>query len=145
MTEGKKKKFLKVPEYPGGNEAFRKFILENMKIPEDAVENAISGVVILDIEVDDNGKVGDIVIEKGLGYGCDDEAIRLAKMLKYGKVKNQGIRLKTRKKIRIQFPLVRQKPQVKVSYTSVTAAPKQKETEQKQNYSYTIRVNSDKN
>ncbi|MBU0765090.1 MAG: energy transducer TonB [Bacteroidetes bacterium] len=103
MDHKKKKKFIKVPEYPGGKVAFVKFIKENMKYPEAALEKGIGGIVHLDINIDDSGNILDVRVTKGIGYGCDEEAVRLALLLKYGSVKNRGLRVKTTKKVRIAF------------------------------------------
>ena len=99
----KKRKFLKLPEYPGGKEEFKNYIRQNIRYPEEAIQNKIEGVVHLAADIDDNGHVFNITIEKGLGYGCDEEAIRLISNLHYGGVSNRGVRVKTRKRFRIQF------------------------------------------
>lgn len=100
-----KKRFLKLPEYPGGKEEFRKYIHENLKYPEAAQQAGIQGVVHISAEINDNGEVLEVLVEKGLGHGCDEEAVRLIKGCHFGGVKNRGVRLKTRKKFRIPFQL----------------------------------------
>jgi TonB family protein len=107
-----KKRFLKLPEYPGGKEEFRKYILENLKYPEEALKKRIEGTVHLSADINDNGEVLDVQIVKGIGYGCDEEAARLVSGCHFGGVKNQGVRLKTRKKFRIRFELI---PQQKIT------------------------------
>lgn len=92
-----------MPEYPGGKVAFRKFVDAHIRVPEAAIQNHIEGTVYLTAEIDDNGNITDVVVEKGLGYGCDEEAVRLVRMLHFGGVSNKGIRLKTRKKFKIKF------------------------------------------
>ncbi|MDR2292699.1 MAG: energy transducer TonB [Prevotellaceae bacterium] len=103
MPEKKQKHFLIQPTYPGGNKALSEFITKNLRYPEHAVQNNISGSVHLQYTVNDDGIVESVQVLKGLGYGCDEEAVRIVKLLKFGKVKNRGIRLKTTKKIRINF------------------------------------------
>ncbi len=105
----KKKTFLKLPEYPGGKEEFRKFILENLKYPSLAIEKKIQGIVYLSAEINDHGDVLNVRIEKGLGYGCDEEAVRLINSVQFGGVNNHGVRVKTRKRFRIEFKLKEQK------------------------------------
>lgn len=56
-------------------------------------------------EIDDNGNVGRIVVEKGIGSRCNEEAIRLLDNIKFGQVRNRGVRLKIRKKFKIEFKL----------------------------------------
>lgn len=100
-----KKKFLKYPEYPGGKAEFKQYIIDNLRYPENALKNHIEGTVHLSAEVDDNGQVIGVTVDKGLGYGCDEEAIRLVNGMHFGGVTNRGIRLKTRKRFRILFSL----------------------------------------
>lgn len=99
------KKFLKTPEYPGGKKALSNFIKTNLKYPKEAVEKKIQGIVYCTAEIDDTGKVIQVKITKGLPGGCNEEAVRLIKCLKFGSVKNRGIRLKTKRKFRIRFQL----------------------------------------
>ncbi len=105
-----KKKFLNLPEYPGGKEAFKAYIKSNLKYPEEALRQKVEGIVHLKAEIDDNGHVGDVVVEKGLGAGCDEEAVRLIKNIRFGGVKNRGVRVKNRKKFRIEFKLPPESP-----------------------------------
>lgn len=107
-----KKRFLKLPEYPGGKEEFRKYIIENLKYPETAVREKVAGTVHLAADISDNGEVLDVQVVKGIGYGCDEEAVRLIRGCHFGGVKNKGVRLKTRKKFRIRFDLPQQQDNV---------------------------------
>ncbi|MDR1553208.1 MAG: energy transducer TonB [Prevotellaceae bacterium] len=101
--EKKQKHFIIQPTYPGGNKALGEFVSENLHYPEQAEQNNISGSVHLQYVVNDDGIVESVQVLKGLGYGCDEEAVRVVKLLKFGKVKNRGVRLKSTKKIRINF------------------------------------------
>ncbi|MDR1348434.1 MAG: energy transducer TonB [Prevotellaceae bacterium] len=112
MTERKQKHFLIHPAYPGGNKAIGEFISKNLLYPEQAVQNGISGSVHLQYVVTDDGIVESVRVLKGLGYGCDEEAVRVVRLLKFGKVKNRGLRLKTTKKIRINFNKVIKKQEL---------------------------------
>lgn len=103
--QGKEKKFLKLPEYPGGKEAFQKFVKENLKYPTEALEKRIQGTVHVRHWVDGNGKVTDAEVTHGIGHGCDEEALRIVRMLRYGKVKNRGVKLKASMRTRIEFRL----------------------------------------
>ncbi|MDD4756608.1 MAG: energy transducer TonB [Prolixibacteraceae bacterium] len=105
MGFSKNKIFLNLPEYPGGKLAFKKYLKENLVYPEEAKRNNVHGIVQLIAEIDDNGYVKNVIVEKGIGAGCDEEAVRLIKNVRFGGVKNRGIRLKTRKKFKIEFKL----------------------------------------
>lgn len=136
------KKFLKLPEYPGGKEAFKKYIKENLEYPEEALQKQVEGIVQLAAEINDNGDVIDVIIERGIGAGCDQEAASLIKNVQFGGVKNRGVRLKTRKKFKIEFKLP---PKQKISYnytvtTSNEEKTPQKELPQSHKYSYSINL-----
>ncbi len=112
----RKKIFLKRPEFPGGKEAFKAYIKAHLVYPEKARELRIEGIVHLLAQIDDNGNVNDVVIKKGIGGGCDEEATRLVKNVRFGSVKNKGMRVKTWKRFRIEFRLP---PAKKMNYTVV--------------------------
>ena len=134
-----KKNFVHKPEYPGGRESFKKFLKENLVYPQEAIQNEIEGTVFLMAEVNDNGMVLDVKVENGIGYGCDEEAIRLVKMMKYGEVKNRGLRVKITKKIRINFKLAEHKPKKTSFNYSYKEKPKNR-SEQVTRYEYTIQL-----
>ena len=108
--ERKDKHFIKKPTYPGGPSAFRKFIRENLKYPKEALEQKIEGTVNLSIDIDYKGKVTDAHIISSLGYGCDEEAMRICKLLKYEVPKHRGVKVLFHKKIGIHFKLPKGKP-----------------------------------
>lgn len=68
-------------EFPGGGPAFRYFIEKNMSYPPLAKANNIEGKVFVTFVVDKKGVVKHPTIHKSLGYGCDEEAIRLVKKM----------------------------------------------------------------
>jgi TonB family protein len=139
----KKKKFLKLPSYPGGNEAFRKFISDNLVYPPAALQNRIEGSVLLSYVVNDRGEVSDAKVLNGLGYGCDEEALRLIGLLHYGKVNNRGLRVRSEMKTSIRFTLPAKVDQVIYSYiSSPPAAEKPAEQSPSPVYGYTIKLNS---
>jgi TonB family protein len=119
----KKKRFLNLPKYFGGNKAFREFIAENLRYPEAALEAKVEGSVIVEYDVHDNGVVKNAHVLKGLGYGCDEEAIRVVGLLQYEKVKNRGIRVKLTSKTTINFRLPKAHINYTVSYTPEPAKP----------------------
>jgi TonB family protein len=119
----KKKQFLHYPEFPGGKATLNKYIADNQVYPEDAQKNNIEGIVYLSADVNDNGQVTDIRIEKGIGYGCDEEALRLLQGMHFGSVFNRGLRLKTRKKFRIPFRLKPDNSNVGIQYVFKKSEP----------------------
>jgi TonB family protein len=130
-----KKRFLNLPKYIGGSEDFRKFIADNLRYPEAALGAKIEGSVIVEYDIADDGLVYNPHVLKGLGYGCDEEAMRVIGLLRFEKVKNRGVRVKMTTKTTIHFRL----PGVNISYSF----SEKKEPEQKKDspvtYEYTIR------
>ncbi|MDY0102236.1 MAG: M56 family metallopeptidase [Lentimicrobium sp.] len=70
-----------VPLYPGGEMARIKYFRDNLRYPAEARQNNIQGYVDYTIEIDENGKVTNPKIQKGLGYGCDEEVLRVLEMM----------------------------------------------------------------
>jgi len=71
----------KQPEFKGGFDAMLKFIGDNMKYPQSAVENGIQGTVFVRFVVDKSGKLTNIKVERGIGRGCDEEAVRIVQSM----------------------------------------------------------------
>lgn len=57
---------------PGGQEAFQRYLAENTKYPEEAAKAGVSGRVAYRFIVDTNGKISNVTILRGLGFGCSD-------------------------------------------------------------------------
>ena len=88
--------------FPGGIEALYKFIEDNMIYPKEALENKIEGRVFTTFVVEKDGEISDIKILRGLGYGCDEEAIRIIKLMPKWK---PAVLLPKKTKVRQQFNL----------------------------------------
>jgi TonB family protein len=69
-----------VPSFPGGIEAFYQFINKNTKYPRTARENNTSGKVIISFVVERDGSLTDVKVKRGIGDGCDEEAVRVIKL-----------------------------------------------------------------
>ncbi len=67
----------KYPEFPGGQDAFIKFLRKNLRYPGMAAENGIQGKVILSFIIEKNGNLSQIKVIRGIGSGCDQEAVRV--------------------------------------------------------------------
>ncbi len=135
--KNRSKKFIKLPEYDGGKEAFKKYIKANLVYPKEALDKRVEGTVYLSAVVNDNGDVLQVNIEQGVGAGCDEEAIRLIENIQFPKVKNRGVRVKTKKKFRINFKLQAQK---KVNFNLVKTKTVENKPIQIKSYSYTIEL-----
>lgn len=71
----------KMPEFPGGDIALRKFIGKNVKYPNIARENNIQGKVYVRFVVTDKGLVEKVQLARGIDPLLDKEAIRVVKTL----------------------------------------------------------------
>ncbi|RZK78514.1 MAG: TonB family protein [Pedobacter sp.] len=67
------------PSFPGGMEKFYQFLKRTVKYPAEAQTNNISGKVFLSFIIEKSGALTDIKVDRGLGYGLDEEAIRVLK------------------------------------------------------------------
>lgn len=88
------------PEFPGGMEALYKYLGQNIKYPQLARENGITGKVYVTFVVEKDGSIANPRILRDIGGGCGAEAIRVVKaMPKWSPGKQRG------KAVRVQFNL----------------------------------------
>jgi len=66
-----------MPDYPGGIDELNKFLKENIKYPQMARESGIEGTVYVTFVVSKSGKISNVKVLRGIGGGCDEEAIRV--------------------------------------------------------------------
>lgn len=130
---------MNLPVYPGGKKAFNTFIKENLKYPEEALQKGIEGDVLVIYEVNDNGTLFNPRIKHGIGYGCDEEALRLVGLLKYGKVSNRGLRVKSSFTTRIPFRISRRKS-TSISYHFTVKKKEEKKPEEPKRSGYTWQI-----
>ncbi len=89
-----------MPEYIGGDEARMSFLQENIKYPQLARESGIQGTVFVTFVVETNGSVTDVRVLRGIGGGCDEEAVRVVKIMPKWKPGMQRS-----KPVRVQFTM----------------------------------------
>lgn len=85
------------PEFPGGMTAWAKFIQRNLRYPDAAQENQVQGKVYISFVVEKDGSITDVTVMRGIGYGCDEEALRVIKKSprwKPGMQNNKPVRVK---------------------------------------------------
>ena len=70
-----------MPSFPGGDETRIHFLQNNIIYPQLAKESGIQGTVYLTFVVDKDGSISDVYILKGIGGGCDEEAVRIVKQM----------------------------------------------------------------
>ena len=92
------------PQYPDGQEALLKYLAENIKYPDLARQNNIQGTVFVNFVVEPNGSISNVMILRGIGGGCDEEAMRVVKnMPDWTPGYNDGRAVRVRYNIPIRF------------------------------------------
>ena len=67
----------KMPSFPGGEAAMRRFISSNIRYPKIAEENGVEGRVVVTFVVGRNGEITDVEIMRSVDRHLDAEAIRV--------------------------------------------------------------------
>jgi TonB family protein len=89
-----------MPVFPGGQEKMMDYLSDNLDYPESAKESGIQGTVYVSFVVRKDGRISDIKILKGIGGGCDEEAVRVvSKMPRWKPATQRG------KKVDVLFNL----------------------------------------
>lgn len=91
--------------YPGGWKAFNQYIAENIQFPKHAVNMRIDGKVFVQFTINKDGTISDIEIVRGLGFGCDIEALRVLKTIpkKFTPARNRGVEVPVKMILPIYF------------------------------------------
>jgi protein TonB len=140
----KDKDFIKQPWYEGGTQALRKFISDNLVYPPEALAQRIEGTVFVKYDIDYRGDVSTAHVISALGYGCDEEAVRLVKMLKFKVEKPRGVHVLFHRNIQVHFrlPKAKELPTATFQYQYVAAKEKRDEPAKSDNagsgYTFTI-------
>ena len=99
------------PNPPGGMAGWNRYLSENLRYPENAEENGIEGTVIVAFVVDVDGSITNIEILKGIGGGCDEEAIRIVKGApKWTPGTQNGVPMRTQMRLPLKFKLAEPGP-----------------------------------
>ena len=94
------------PTPKGGMTAFYKYVSETIKYPSQARRMGVEGKVFVQFVVDQNGNLTNVQAIKGIGAGCDDEAVRiLENSPKWNPGKQRGRPVKVRMVLPITFKL----------------------------------------
>lgn len=95
-----------MPEFPGGAKALAAFLRDNLRYPVAARESEIEGKVIITFVVNAQGAIEGAEVRRGIGGGCDKEALRVVNaMPKWKPGKQQGKPVKVYFTLPISFKL----------------------------------------
>lgn len=81
------------PVFPGG---LQQFWAKNLRYPTEAREAGVEGKVAINFVLDENGKIISCKVIKKLGFGCDEEVLRVVKLMpdwKPGKINGKAIKI----------------------------------------------------
>ena len=84
------------PEFPGGTGKLLEYVQKNLKYPMAARESDIQGRVFVGFVVEKDGSISNVKVLRGIGGGCDEEAIRVVQSLpkfKPGKQRGNAVRV----------------------------------------------------
>jgi len=85
-----------MPTFPGGDQALLEYMAKNTKYPPLARENGLQGIVVVTFVVDERGRIKDAQVLRGIGGGCDEEAMRVVQSMppwKPGKQRGMSVRV----------------------------------------------------
>ncbi len=84
------------PEFPGGVAKLLEYVQKNLKYPMMARESDIQGRVFVGFIVEKDGSITNVQVLRGIGGGCDEEAVRVVQSLpkfKPGKQRGNPVRV----------------------------------------------------
>lgn len=97
-----------MPEFPGGQRALLRFIQSKLSYPGSAVRSKTEGVVYIGFIIDKNGRLRNPKILKSLSPDCDEEALRVVRLIPdWIPAKNQGRNVSINFRLPIEFKLIR--------------------------------------
>jgi TonB family protein len=91
------------PRFPGGDEARIHFLQANLRYPKEARDKGIQGTVFVSFIVETDGSLSNVRILRGIGGGCDEEAVRVVKDMPTwtpGRQRGQNVRVQFNMPIR---------------------------------------------
>jgi protein TonB len=85
-----------MPAYPGGTAAFLRFLQAKLQYPQEARLQNVKGKVYVRFVVDEQGRIRDAEVVRGLGAGLDQEALRLVRIMPWwtpGRISGKPVRV----------------------------------------------------
>ena len=150
QKERKDKHFIKQPIYEGGPKALKAFISKNLRYPKEALAEQIEGTVVIRYTINYKGKVVASKIVSPLSHGCNEEAERLVRLLKFEVPKNRGVKATFHKTLSIHFrlpqtpvtpPQAPNKAITQIQYNYTSSSTEEKAPSSSGGYQYTITIN----
>jgi periplasmic protein TonB len=94
-----------MPQFSLGD--YRLFLKKHLRYPSRALDKRIQGKVFIKFVVEKDGSITDLKVTKSLGYGCDEEALRVVRMMdrKWSPGKSNGVPVRVYKDLSINFEM----------------------------------------
>jgi TonB family protein len=97
---------LKLAEPVGGRKAYDQYLKNSLRYPQEALASKIKGKVTIQFTVKTDGSLGEFNVLKGLGYGCDEEVVRLVQEgPKWQPTTEDNVAVESEVKVRMKFAL----------------------------------------
>lgn len=97
---------IKLAEPAGGRRAYDKYLKNSLRYPQLALDNKIKGRVTIQFTVHVDGSLDEFNVLKGLGYGCDEEVIRLVKEgPAWSPTTEDNVAVESEVRVRVKFAL----------------------------------------
>ena len=95
-----------MPQFPGGESKLMEYVSKNINYPQIARESGIQGRVFVGFVVEPDGSISNVKLLRGIGGGCDEEALRVVNSLpKWKPGKNRGKAVRVSYQIPVFFKL----------------------------------------
>lgn len=95
-----------MPVPPGGIAGLTNYMIQNLKYPTAAKEAKVQGMVVISFIVTSEGKVENVEVLRGIGSGCDEEAVRVISQTgAWTPAKKEGKTVATKMTLPVQFKL----------------------------------------
>jgi len=96
----------KMPQFPGGDDSLMIYLAKNTRYPQPAKELGTQGTVYVSFVVDQYGRITDVELIRGIGAGCDEEAMRvISGMPRWSPGRQGGRPVKVQYRLPIRFVL----------------------------------------
>ena len=86
-----------MPQFPGGDAAYKKFLKENIHCPEEVIRDSIQGRIVASFIIEKDGSISGAKVVKNVSEELDAEALRVINAMPNwtpGKQKGQAVRVK---------------------------------------------------
>ena len=95
-----------MPKFPGGEEELYKYLVTNLRFPQQAKVKGFNGIVYVTFVINEDGSISDVKVLRGIGMGCDEEAVRVVKSMpswEPGKQRGKPVKVQYNLPVRFKY------------------------------------------